>query len=71
MTTAEILATARTLRPEEQLFLIDSLCQMLDEPDPAMSQAWAIEAGDRLAAFDRGELQAQPIDELFTQLRAA
>ena len=70
MTTAEILATARTLCPQEQLFLIDSLFEMLDEPDPAIQQAWATEAKDRLAAFDRGEIEAAPIEELFAKMRS-
>ncbi len=70
MTTAEILATARTLRPQEQLFLIDSLFEMLDEPDPAINAAWAVEAKDRLAAYDLGEIQAAPIEELFKKMRA-
>ncbi len=70
MTTAEILATAKTLRPDEQLFLIDSLFEMLDEPDPAVSAAWALEAKDRLAAFESGDMQAAPIEELFAKMRA-
>jgi putative addiction module component (TIGR02574 family) len=70
MTTAEILATARALPPQEQLFLIDSLFEMLDEPDPAISAAWAAEAKDRLAAFDRGEIKAAPVEELFAKMRA-
>jgi putative addiction module component (TIGR02574 family) len=69
MTTAEILATARTLPLQEQLFLIDSLFEMLDEPDAAVQEAWVAEAKDRLAAFDRGEKQAAPIEELFTKMR--
>jgi putative addiction module component (TIGR02574 family) len=70
MTTAEILATARSLPPQEQLFLIDSLFEMLDEPDAAVQNAWVTEAKDRLAAFDRGEIQAAPIEELLAKMRA-
>lgn len=70
MTTAEILASARRLRPQEQLFLIDSLYDMLDEPDPAIQQAWAAEASNRLAAFDRGEIHAAPVEELLAKMLA-
>lgn len=69
MTTAEILESARHLRADEQLFLIDSLYAMLDVPDPAIETAWAAEAQDRAAAYQRGEIQAAPIEELFAKLR--
>jgi putative addiction module component (TIGR02574 family) len=70
MTTAEILESARHMRADEQLFLIDSLYAMLDVPDPAIEAAWAIEAKDRTAAYERGEIQAAPIEELFAKMRA-
>ena len=69
MSTAEILESARKLRPVERLKLIDALMDSLDEPDPAIEAAWAAEAQDRLAAYDRGELKAAPIEELFQKLR--
>lgn len=70
MTTAEILESARHMRADEQLFLIDSLYAMLDVPDPAIEAAWATEAHDRAAAYERGEIQAAPIEELFAKMRA-
>lgn len=70
MTTAEILESARLLRADEQLFLIDSLYAMLDVPDPAIEAAWAAEANDRVAAYENGEIQAAPIEELFAKMRA-
>lgn len=70
MTTAEILESARKLGADEQLRLIDSLFDMLDQPDPAIQAAWAIEAQDRLAAFERGDLAAGPVDALLVQMRA-
>ena len=69
MSTAEILESARKLRPVERLQLIDALMDSLDEPDPAIESAWAAEAQDRLAAYDRGEIEAAPIEELFQKLR--
>lgn len=69
MTTAEILQSARKMRADEQLKLIDSLFEMIDEPDPAIAAAWTAEAQDRLAALDRGSLSAEPIVELFAKLR--
>ena len=69
MTTAEILESARKLRADEKLKLIDALLGTLDEPDPVIEAAWAAEAQDRLAAYDRGELAIAPIGELFAKLR--
>ena len=69
MSTTEIVESACKLRPVERLQLIDALMDSLDEPDPAIESAWAAEAQDRLAAYDRGELSAAPIEELFIKLR--
>ena len=70
MSTAEILESARLQRADEQLFLIDSLFAMLDVPDPAIEAAWAAEGQDRAAAYERGEIQAAPVEELFAKIRA-
>ena len=70
MTHTEILESARMLRPVERLHLIDALLESLDEPDPRIASAWQVEAQDRLAAFDHGELRAGPIEELFAKVRA-
>jgi hypothetical protein len=69
MTTAEILQSARKMRADEQLKLIDSLFEMLDEPDPVIAAAWVTEAQDRLAALNQGELVAAPIEELLAKMR--
>ena len=70
MSHTEILETARKLSPVDRLHLIDALLESLDEPDPVIEAAWLAEAQDRLAAFERGELPAAPIEELFAKLRA-
>jgi putative addiction module component (TIGR02574 family) len=70
MSTTEIFESARKLRPVERLQLIDALMDSLDEPDPAIEAAWAAEAQDRLAAYDRGELPSAPIEELLAKYRS-
>ena len=70
MSHTEILESARKLPPVERLHLIDALLESLDEPDPVIEAAWLAEAQDRLAAFERSELPAAPIEELFAKLRA-
>lgn len=69
MTTAEILESARHMRADEQLFLIDSLYAMLDVPDPAIQAAWLAEAQDRAAAFERGELPLTDLEPVLAKYR--
>lgn len=69
MTTAEILESARHMRADEQLFLIDSLYAMLDVPDPAIQAAWLAEAQDRAAAFERGELPLADLEPVLAKYR--
>ncbi len=69
MSTAEILESARKLRPVERLQLIDALMDSLDEPDPAIEAAWAAEAQDRLAAYDRGELHLGDLAPVLAKYR--
>ena len=69
MTTGEILESARHMRADEQLFLIDSLYAMLDVPDPAIEAAWATEAHDRLAAYDAGKLPLADLESVLVKYR--
>ena len=69
MSTTEILESARKLRPDERLRLIDALLETLDEPDPIIEAAWAAEAQDRLAAYERGELPLADIGPLLAKYR--
>ena len=69
MTTAEILESARKLGLDEQLRLIDSLFDMLDQPDPSIHNAWVTEAQDRMAAYEQGILSAGSVDGLLVQMR--
>ena len=69
MSTAEILESARKLRPVERLKLIDALMDSLDEPDPVIEAAWALEAQDRLAAYQRGELPLSDLAPVLAKYR--
>ena len=69
MTTAEILESARKLRPVERLHLIDALLESLDEPDPLIEAAWPVEAQDRLAAYDQGELPLADLAPILAKYR--
>ena len=71
MSSADILESARRLRADERLVLIEQLIDSLDEPDLALQAAWQAEAEDRLAALKRGELVARPMQELLEKVRPA
>lgn len=66
----EILQVALALPSEERAALADRLLQSLDEDDQSeIDRLWAREAEDRLAAYDRGEIQAIPGEEVFASLK--
>ena len=69
MTTAEILESARTMRADEQLCLIDSLYAMLDVPDPAIKAPWMAGAQDRLAAHNVGQLPLADFEPVLAKYR--
>lgn len=53
----EILEAVRRLSPSEQTEFSERLWSILD-PDPSIEEEWAAEAERRLAAYERGELEA-------------
>jgi putative addiction module component (TIGR02574 family) len=55
---------ARLLTPEERIELIEELLSSLNPTDPEIDRLWAEEARDRLAAYQRGELEAKPYEEI-------
>jgi putative addiction module component (TIGR02574 family) len=61
---------ARKLTPTERAELIDELMASLDQPDPAIDELWAKEAEDRLAAYDRGEMEVHDITQVVAKLRS-
>lgn len=61
----ELVTLAAKLPPSERLRLIESILATLDKPDPEIAAAWANEAQDRLAAYNRGEIAAVSEEEVF------
>jgi putative addiction module component (TIGR02574 family) len=67
---AEIEEKARTLPPAERARLALALLESLEEPaDPDLLRAWRSEIEDRLAAYDHGELEPIPAEEVFAEAR--
>jgi hypothetical protein len=64
-----LVEQARQLPPEERVVLADALHAMVNPPDPAWEEAWAKECQDRLAAYDRGEMEAVDHDEAMASLK--
>ncbi|MBK1616135.1 addiction module antitoxin RelB [Rubrivivax gelatinosus] len=69
-TAAELAARGKQLPREERERLVDELLESLNEPAVVeLDAAWAVEIERRLAAYDRGEVQALPAEEVFSKAR--
>lgn len=66
----QILKEALALPPQERAELVERLLATFQSPpDPKLDELWARESEDRLAAYDRGELEAIPAEEVFERIR--
>jgi putative addiction module component (TIGR02574 family) len=60
---------AKKLPPMERAELIELLPRTFDFPErQAIDARWAIEADDRVAAHERGEMTSLPADEVFRRI---
>lgn len=70
-TVADLVSRGKALPREDRQQLVDELLASLN--DPAMAEldaSWQAEIERRLAAYDRGEVQAVPAEEVFAKARA-
>lgn len=66
----ELEQRACALPPDERAHLAEVLLESLREsPLAAVEEEWAREIERRVAAFDSGELQASPAEEVFAEAR--
>jgi putative addiction module component (TIGR02574 family) len=66
----DIEEQARQLTSEERARLAESLLESLrDAPIAEIEAAWEQEIAERVAAYDRGELQTVSAEELFAEVR--
>ena len=65
-----LLREATQLTEEERETLIAALQATLSPPDSEWETAWIKECEQRLAAYDRGEMQARDAHEVLDELRA-
>ena len=66
----EILQQLLALPVETRAAIADKLLESIDPPDERNQRLWAEEAERRITAFERGEMEAVPGDEVFAKLRA-
>jgi putative addiction module component (TIGR02574 family) len=66
----EILQQLLSLPVETRAAIADKLLESIDPPDERNQQLWAEEAERRIAAYERGEMNAIPGEEVFAKLRA-
>jgi putative addiction module component (TIGR02574 family) len=70
-TAADLVQRGKLLPPREREILVDGLLESLNEPAAReLDAAWEAEIERRLAAYDRGEVQAIPASEVFAKARA-
>lgn len=60
-----IFKHALALSPLERITLVEKLLANRDQPDPTLDELWAEEAEDRIDAYEAGELEAIPAEEVF------
>ncbi len=64
-----VLSDALNLSPLERADLIEKLLASFPFPDrKAIDQRWAIEAEDRIDAFERKEISSKPASEVFSRI---
>ncbi|MFO1351282.1 MAG: addiction module protein [Gammaproteobacteria bacterium] len=60
-----ILEQALSLSPKDRVSLVEKLLASLDQPDPAIDALWATEADARITAYEAGEIDAIPAEQVF------
>jgi hypothetical protein len=66
--TTEILQEVLSMPPEESAELVNSILASLEPSDPGVLELWAIEGDDRVAAFERNEIEAVSADSVFEEI---
>ncbi len=70
LSLAEVEQQARRLAPDERARLAEMLLESLQ--DASLSEieaAWQREIADRVAAYDKGEVETYPAEEVFAEAK--
>lgn len=65
--TRQIREHALRLPAAERAALAEILLESLDQSDPHIDELWATEAESRIAAFEAGEMEAIPAEDVFRE----
>ncbi|MBU2071617.1 MAG: addiction module protein [Gammaproteobacteria bacterium] len=65
----QLVAQALVLSAKERSQIADALLQSLNVTDTALDQMWAKEADARLAAYQRGELEALSVQQVLAKYK--
>ena len=60
---------ARELSPQDRIALVEDVLDSLDQADANIDRLWAKEAGERLAAYRRGEIAARDLSDIIAKYR--
>ena len=74
MSKDEIFRAALALSEDARAELAGQLLESLDDGDEDLDEEeierlWVLEAEDRIAAYDRGEMEAIPVEEFLASLK--
>jgi putative addiction module component (TIGR02574 family) len=64
-----LVEQVRELTPEDRIALVEDVLDSLDQADPNIDRLWAKEAGERLAAYRRGDIAARDLSEIIAKYR--
>jgi putative addiction module component (TIGR02574 family) len=63
--TKNILEQALKMQPPDRFIIIEGLLNSLDAPDKTIDEIWAVEAENRLKAYQRGNLKTVKFEDVF------
>lgn len=66
--TTEILQQIMSLPADEREDLLERLLVSLEPADPKIAELWASEAENRVAAFERNEIEAVSAESVFEEI---
>lgn len=64
-----VVSQALELGAAERAGIVEQLLASLDAPDDRIDALWAAEADARAAAYNQGELESIPADQVFARYR--
>jgi len=68
-TAESIVKEALKLKTIERAAVAEEILMSLHTPNPEIDAAWAREADDRVEAYERGEIDVLPAQEVFAKYK--